>query len=115
MNQFEHYDRDFQMDTAFVNRTGFTTGWSFNEVNFYPRAGSQFWLQRVHPYVYAKGGYDDIQHGSEAFPLTGVRFNATRQGYFDIGRSGGHEAWTGRRFDNGRDSTCSASCRSCAG
>ena len=37
--QVEHYDRDFQMDTAFYNRTGFTAGWSFGEVNFYPEVG----------------------------------------------------------------------------
>src|SRR5215470_8046621 len=41
-NQIEHYGRDFQMDTAFYNRTGFTSGWSFGEVNFYPREGT--WL-----------------------------------------------------------------------
>jgi hypothetical protein len=103
VNQFEHYDSGFQMDTAFYNRTGFTSGWSFSEVSFYPRNNTGFWLQRVHPYYFAKRGYDDIQRGSEAGLLTGVRFNTTRQGFFDIGRSSGHEAWTGQRFDTGRD------------
>ena len=37
-SQIEHYDRDFQMDTAFYNRTGFTAGWSFGEINFYPKS-----------------------------------------------------------------------------
>jgi hypothetical protein len=32
-----------------------------------------------------------------------LRFNTTRQGFFDIGRSGGHEAWAGQRFNIGRD------------
>ena len=38
-NQVEHYGRDFQMDTAFYNRTGFTSGWSYGEVNIYPKEG----------------------------------------------------------------------------
>ena len=32
----EHYDRNFQMDTAFINRVGMTSGWGFVERNFYP-------------------------------------------------------------------------------
>ena len=41
-SQIEHYGRDFQMDTAFYNRTGFTAGWSFGEINFYPEVGHRF-------------------------------------------------------------------------
>src|SRR5438094_1825181 len=51
-NQVEHYGRDFQMDTAFYNRTGFTSGWSFGEINFYPKEGSDFWLKRAHPFYW---------------------------------------------------------------
>ena len=100
-NQVEHYGRDFQMDTAFYNRTGFTSGWSFGEVNFYPKGGGNFWLQRVHPFYWAKRGHDEVQDGSEAFLNTGIRFNFTRQGYFQIARGRGHEPWLGRRFKTG--------------
>ena len=54
--QFEHYDRDFQMDTAFYRRTGFTAGSTYNEINFYPGGGKTFWIQRVNPFVFAKAG-----------------------------------------------------------
>jgi len=97
-NQVEHYGRDFQMDTAFYNRTGFTSGWSFGEVNFYPGNGSHFWLQRVHPYYWAKRGRDDVQNGNEDFLNTGIRFHFTRQGYLDVAHGQGHEPWIGRRF-----------------
>jgi hypothetical protein len=103
VNQFEHFDRGFQMDTAFLNRVGFTTGWSFGEVNFYPADSSGAWLQRVHPFYFFKGGHDDIQNGSERMLSTGVRFHFTRQGYLEASRSNGHEPWIGRRFDVGRD------------
>lgn len=102
-NQVEHYGTTFQMDTAFYNRTGFTSGWSFGEVSFYPREGSDFWLQRVHPFYFAKRGHDEVQDGNEDFLNTGIRFNFTRQGYLEVARNRGHEPWLGRRFTTGRD------------
>ena len=33
--QFEHYDKDFQMDTAFYSRTGITSNRTFYSCNFY--------------------------------------------------------------------------------
>jgi hypothetical protein len=100
-NQIEHYGRDFQMDTAFYNRTGFTSGWSFGEINFYPREGKGFWLQRVHPFYFTKQGYDRVQDGRESFLNTGIRFNFTRQGFLGINYSRGHEPWLGQRFETG--------------
>jgi hypothetical protein len=82
--QAEHYDRDFQMDTAFYFRTGFTAGWGYSQVNFYPRSGQNFWIQRISPFVFAKAGHDRIQDGDENFFNTGLRFNFTRQGNFNI-------------------------------
>ena len=82
--QAEHYDRDFQMDTAFYFRTGFTGAWGYSQVNFYPRSGQNFWLQRISPFVFAKAGRDRIQDGDENFFNTGLRFNFTRQGNFNI-------------------------------
>jgi len=100
-NQVEHYGRDFQMDTAFYNRTGFTSGWSFGEINFYPKEGSDFWIKRIHPFYWAKRGYDQIQNGDEDFLNTGIRFNFTRQGNFNISHQAGHEVWVGQRFKTG--------------
>jgi hypothetical protein len=96
----EHYDENFAMETAFYNRTGFTSAWTFSEVNFYPESS---WLQRIHPFVFAKYGKDRIQRGDEDFINTGVRFNVTRQGFFNFSHSRGHEAWRGTRYRVGRD------------
>ena len=97
-NQVEHYGRDFQMDTAFYNRTGFTSGWSFGEINFYPKEGGDFWLKRVHPFYWTKWGHDQVQNGSEDLLNLGIRFHFTRQGFLNMNSSQGHEAWIGRRF-----------------
>ena len=99
-SQIEHYDRDFQMDTAFYNRTGFTAAWSFGEVSFYPKQG--FWIQRVHPFIFVKRGHDEVQDGDEDFLNTGIRFNFTRQGFINISHGQGHEPWVGQRFETGR-------------
>jgi hypothetical protein len=96
--QAEHYDRDFQMDTAFYNRTAFSTVWVFGEVNFYPASK---WLQRVHPFVFTKAGHDDLQANNEDLVNTGLRFNVTRQGFFEVAHARGHEAWHGRRYEVG--------------
>jgi hypothetical protein len=100
-NQIEHYARDFQMDTAFVNRTGFTSGWSYGEVNFYPKEGTNFWLKRVNPYYWGKLGRDRIEGGDERFLNTGIRFHLTRQGYLQINQNRGQEPFAGREFKTG--------------
>ena len=99
-NQVEHYDEDFVMETAFYNRTGFTSAWSFSEVNFYPKSS---WLQRVHPFYFAKYGRDRIQDGDEDYLHTGVRFNVTRQGFINVSHGRGHESWKGTKYKVGSD------------
>jgi hypothetical protein len=96
--QAEHYDRDFEMDTAFYNRTGFTAAWSYGEYSFYPKSGTNFWLQRVFPFFFGKAGRDRVQDGNEDFIHTGIRFNTTRQGFISLGYMNGHETWRGQRF-----------------
>ena len=98
--QVEHYDTDFVMDTAFYNRTGFTGAWSFSELNFYPKSS---WLQRVHPFYFAKYGRDRIQDGDEDYLHTGIRFNVTRQGFFNFSHGRGHESWKGTKYKVGND------------
>jgi len=98
-SQTEHYDKGFQMDTAFYNRTGFTTNWSYAEANKYPN--DQSWLKRYTVFYWNRQGQDRIQNGNEAFHLTGFRMSFTRQGYFRIDRGFGHEPWANREFKTG--------------
>jgi len=101
ISQLENYGRDFQMDTAFYNRTGFTAGWTFADLSFYPPQGNRFGIIRWHPFVWTKYGNDRTQRGHERFELTGVRFNFTRQGFLDVDYAHGYEAWAGQRFRSG--------------
>ena len=82
----EHYDRDFQMDTAFINRVGITSGWALRRAQLLsgqdavsvapPRARSSF----------TQGGRDRIAGGGDLLAVAGVRFNFTRQGFLRVDR-----------------------------
>jgi hypothetical protein len=100
ITQAEHYDEHFVMDTAFYNRTGFTGVWQFTDLSFYPKSS---WLQRLHPWYFAKFGKDRIQDGNEDFLHTGIRLNVTRQGFFNLSHGRGREAWRGREYRVGSD------------
>jgi hypothetical protein len=101
-SQFEHYDKDFQMDTAFYNRTGITTNWTYYGLSFYPDEKRYAWLKRFVPFVWVHTGRDRIQGGDEHFFLGGFRMSMTRQGYFRLDFGSGTEAWAGRIFDTGQ-------------
>jgi hypothetical protein len=102
VTQFEHYDKDFQMDTAFYNRTGITSNWTYYSYNFYPDEKKYSWFKKFSPFVWAHAARDRIQMGNETFLLGGVRMNFTKQGFFRVDYGGGKEAWAGRLFDTRR-------------
>ena len=98
VTQVEHYDTDFQMDTAFVNQTGVTQGWSFVAPSFYPDPKKTPWLKRIVPFVFTRYGKDRVQGGSGYFVLPGIRVHTTRQGFFRLDAGWGREPWAGQVF-----------------
>jgi hypothetical protein len=100
--QVEHYDRDFRMDTAFINRVGMTRTWQYQALNFYPDQKKYPWIRRINPFVWVAAAEDRVQGGSELFVLPALRFNFTRQGYLRVDHGTGHETFARQRFDIGR-------------
>ena len=98
ITQMEHYDRGFQMDTAFMNQVGITQGWTYVAPSFYPDAKKYPWFKRIVPFVFTQYGNDRIQGGKPWTVVSGVRMNFTRQGFFRIDGNFGDEAWTSRTF-----------------
>jgi hypothetical protein len=96
----EHYDRGFQMDTAFINRVGITSGWGYAEYSFYP-SKTKPWLLRISPFSFTQGGRDRNAGGNELLQVSGVRFRFSRQGFVRVDRFDGFERWAGQRFDRG--------------
>jgi len=101
MSHVEHFDRGFQMDTAFLNRVGVTRTWDYAEVQFYP-TGQFAWIKRVAPMVWSTAARDRVQGGTESQLLPGIRFNFVRQGNLRLDYSRGHETFAGQRFTTGR-------------
>jgi uncharacterized protein DUF5916/cellulose/xylan binding protein with CBM9 domain len=98
ITQGEHYDRGFQMDTAFMNQVGITQGWTFVAPSFYPDAKKHPWFKRIVPFAFARYGNDRIQGGKPWIVVPGVRMHFTRQGFFRMDAVLGDEAWAGRTF-----------------
>jgi hypothetical protein len=94
----EHYDTNFQMDTAFYNQTGLTSGWAYGEVNFYPDKKRHPWLRRIAPFVFTRHGRDRVAGGDDHLLLPGLRLSLTRQGSFRVDRFFGSEPWNGRSY-----------------
>ncbi|MFN7916690.1 MAG: DUF5916 domain-containing protein [Vicinamibacterales bacterium] len=98
---FEHYSRNFQMDTAVLNRVGITSGWVYGDHNFYPRGTRVGWIRRVTPFAFTQGGLDRVADGRDWIAVSGVRMNFTRLGFLRVDRTWGFEPWAGRRFARG--------------
>jgi hypothetical protein len=96
--QAEHYGRDFEMATAFIQRTGITRVWQHQEVQFYP---SYSWLKRIAPFVFLSAGEDRRQGGNEHYLQPAVTFDFTRQGFLLMAVGRGREPFAGRQFRSG--------------
>jgi hypothetical protein len=100
-SRINHYDRGFEMETAFINRVGITSGWGYAEVNFYPDQDKYPWVHRISPFSFTQGGRDRNAGGNELLQLLGVRLNFTRQGFIRLDYFDGFEIWAGEQFDRG--------------
>jgi hypothetical protein len=96
--QLEHYDRDFQMDTGFYNRTGITGGWTYAAINLHPDQERYKWFKRSNLFVFNRGYKDRIQGGQDFITVAGVRLFFTRQGFFRIHLVRGREPWIQQLF-----------------
>ena len=97
----EHYDPGFEMQTAFINRVGITSGWGFAEYNFYPDKTRYPWLRRISPFSFTQGGRDRNAGGNDLVQVSGIRLSLTRQGFVRADRIDGFETWAGQSFDRG--------------
>jgi Domain of unknown function (DUF5916)/Carbohydrate family 9 binding domain-like len=97
----EHYDKDFEMQTAFINRVGITGGWGYAEYSFYPSKDRYPWLRKIAPFSFTQGGKDVNAGGNELLQVTGVRVSLTRQGFLRFDRFDGFETWAHQQFDRG--------------
>ena len=96
--QGEHYDRGFQMDTAFMNQVGITQGWAYAAPSLYPDAKKYPWFKRFVPFVFFQYGRDRIQGGNPWGFVPGFRMHFTKQGFLRIDTIRGEEPFQQRTF-----------------
>jgi hypothetical protein len=99
---FEHFDEDFRMDTAFMNRVGVTGAWGYAEYNLYPDNTKYPWLRRITLFAFSQGGSDQFAGGNEFIEVAGTRVNFSRQGFLRVDGLWCFEHWAGQRFKRGR-------------
>lgn len=97
----EHFSRDFQMDTALINRVNMSSGWFYVDHSYYPSVKRFAWIRRVTPFTFTQGGVDRTAQGRDLLEVAGVRMNFTRLGFFRFDRIWGFEPWAQQRFTRG--------------
>jgi len=98
VNQAEHYDPDFRMDTAFLQQTGITSDWTYGQLSLYPDEKKHAWFKRFSILSFTRVGRDEMQGGRLAFGLLGVQGSFTRQGQLRVDYGWGQEPWAQRVF-----------------
>ena len=103
LNYFENYSRDFTMDTAFYERTGFTRFQNVTGVMFHP-SGKFAWVRQIQPYVWMSTLKDEYSGMRDYAANFTVQANFSRQGYAQIRRSIDRESWAGKYFHPAQNS-----------
>jgi hypothetical protein len=93
---FEHYDKRFQMDSAFLTRTAINNGWLYGHYTFYPKKIK--WIKRIQPDIIFNGTHDtetrmnDYNIISELY----IRFYTQASVSMDVNHF--QECWAGQAF-----------------
>ena len=95
---FEHYDRDFEMASAFLQRTGVDNGWIWLSPNIYPNPDRLYWLRRISPeFVYSQT-YDRVTKLRDIYYRFAANTFFTRQGMLHVEYNRSQEAWQNQIF-----------------
>lgn len=98
----EHYSRNFQMDTAFYNRTGFTKGTFYIGSIFAPSSKKLSWIKRINPFFFGYALHDIVTGMDDTFMLLALRFNFIKQGNLRIDYHFDNESWVNQTFHQQR-------------
>jgi hypothetical protein len=97
---FEDFSKDFQMDTAFYNRTGFTNGMGSISFNLYPDPEKIEWLKKI---TLAATGYylhDKVSDMDDSWIQINARFSLLKQAFLCTCYQIFTESWAGISFDH---------------
>ena len=95
---YEYIDPDFQMATAFMNRTGISKWSNMLWLNFYPGGEKFSWIKKITSQAYVNALKDLVTKESDYMYKGGLNFNFVMQGMFRTELVGFEEFWGGKRL-----------------
>jgi len=96
---YERYDKDFNMNSAFQNRTNINRGVVYIGPNFYPHIKRIPWFQKIQPYLQFSNLHDLGTKMNDTYWGLGFDLYFTRQGFLKIEYRNEREAWQGQLFN----------------
>ncbi len=102
LGYLEHAGKNFQMDTAFYNRIGFTKGTFYIGPIFAPSSKTMSWIKKINPFFFGSALHDINTGMNDSFAQLGVRINFTKQGYFRIEYQFDNESWVNQTYHQQR-------------
>jgi hypothetical protein len=95
---FDHTGKNFQMDTAFYNRTGFTKGVVYIGPTFAPNSKKLSWIKQINPFFWGFLLHDMNTGMNDSFMLLGLRLNFIKQGFLRVDYHFNNESWVNQTF-----------------
>jgi hypothetical protein len=96
---FEHYDPGFEMESAFLFRTGIHSGWLYIGPSIYPDSKKYYWLRRISPQI-VFAYLHDMQTGiNDPWINIPLELFFIKQGYLSVEWTWEKEGWQGRSFE----------------
>ena len=95
---FQHISSDFDMDSAFINRTGVDNGWIYLAPIYYPELEKLPWLLRFSPEIVISQTYDIERQERDLYFRLAAQMQTTRQGNLRFELSRSREYWQNRAF-----------------
>jgi hypothetical protein len=99
---FEHIDKDFRMDTAYLLRTGLNEGWIWAGYFFYPDAQKLPWFKLISPEIFLSYLHDLYTNMDDTFFDLAVNFRFNKQGVFALHYKKAKESWLEKIYDLNR-------------
>jgi hypothetical protein len=96
---YERYDKNFMVESAFINRSGLSRFQVYAGPNIYPRIKKMPWLLRVEPHLQYAGLRDLFTGLDDGHWRLGVDLYFTRQIFLKLEYRKEKEAWAGHEFD----------------
>ena len=95
----EHYDKNFIMQSAFMNRAALTRAAGYIGPNIYPKSKSIPWLLRLEPHLHYSFIHDLETRMDDEYWTMGVDCYFSGQGFLKLEYRDEREAWMGEIFN----------------